>query len=296
VAVRQLALLLAIIILVPLAVHYIWRYAVVVYDATPPDFRWAEVGIRYTDENGDEQSEFKTLSEDRFTPAIVPLYEDLRTFQINVYISDDSLPDSVTCTITFPDGSTDTIALSHVGGYEYSAWATYYLEEGEYTFSFTCTDLAGNTASQDYYLKVAGAPEGFFTINGERVDQTSIIYVRDPSLAIAFVCTKNPELVEEVYISIYKDGQYYDTKYLDQESSDTWACTYTLPEEGTYDIRGYVKSPTGTYQFMQIFYQWTAGPISAPTIPLGPIIEAVLIAVAVVAAVVLAHRRGWLKA
>jgi len=81
-------------------------------------------------------------------------------------------------------------------------------------------------------------PDGYFTINGEKVTSDTEILVKNSEITIKFVPTENAENIKEVYCDIWKEAPLFKRVTLPSPSYNT---TYTLPEPGAYKLKGYIK-------------------------------------------------------
>ena len=81
-------------------------------------------------------------------------------------------------------------------------------------------------------------PEGYFTINGEEATSDARIIIEEPEITISFTPTENAENIKEVYIEIWKEALLFEHVTLPAPS---YTATYTLPEPGEYQIKGYIR-------------------------------------------------------
>jgi len=82
-------------------------------------------------------------------------------------------------------------------------------------------------------------PDGYFTINGRRADQTTTLVVLDPGLTVEFIPTRKPEKITSVFCEIYYKESLIDTFYLSKDT--TYKARYTLPHPGTFEIKGFFE-------------------------------------------------------
>jgi len=148
-------------------------------------------------------------------------------------------------------------------------------------------DTPGNTLTHTYYL-FRGQPEGYFTVNGMRVDDpTQSFTVQSHTINFGFKATKNPGEIGNVWIEVFRltdeNGNLYTTRdyagdvvpapidlgshQLTQQTGDTWQLDYTLPADGKYEVRGYFDSlVTGkSYQALSLQASFGSDSASLPT-------------------------------
>ena len=86
--------------------------------------------------------------------------------------------------------------------------------------------------------------EGYVTINGQQVDQDDVIRLRTRDLDIRVYITKGYDYIDKVYGTI--DGETLTfTLQSPIFESVYWGTTYTLPEDGTYELIVYVRDTAG---------------------------------------------------
>ena len=108
---------------------------------------------------------------------------------------------------------------------------------------------------------------GEFYINGELATETSTHVVYNPTLIIEFKATNLGSKISKVYIHIYKDGKQLATKVLDEVTTDErWKTTYTLPEMGSYEIKGFFEVGGKTYRKMSVVVGWGEGWLNLRTV------------------------------
>jgi len=98
--------------------------------------------------------------------------------------------------------------------------------------------------------------DGYFTINGERVDENSEIRVSDPNLQFDFYVTKGEAFLRkgDVFLRIYKEGWPNEIKVnLENQSSTHYSVIYTLPEPGVYIIRGCFEHLGTVHQVLSVY-------------------------------------------
>lgn len=106
---------------------------------------------------------------------------------------------------------------------------------------------------------------GEFYINGELATETSRHVVYDPTLTIEFKATSMGSKIAKVYIHVLKDGRQLATKVLDEVIPDEhWKIEYTLPEMGTYEIKGLFDVGSKTYRKMSVLVGWGESQEEAP--------------------------------
>jgi hypothetical protein len=120
-----------------------------------------------------------------------------------------------------------------------------------YAFTVLVKDVAGNSATWTYYGQTSGGVQGYFTINGVKVQSTSdVIVLKTRSLAVEFYATSGASSIQYVHVTIkdqktgtYVGGfdQYGQPVYMTKASSgDKWTQSITLPYDGKFIITGTV--------------------------------------------------------
>jgi len=159
-------------------------------------------------------------------------------------------------------------------------WAVPQEEGVTYTFEWTIEirvwDESQNKAvlidtksTATYAKTIAEEPDGYFTVNGKRADQQTTIVVLEPTLSLGFTATKNGDKISSVYVEVWKGGNKIDTVTL-SGSTPTWTGTYTLPDYGTYQLKGFYTWTEGTapIQKMSVTVGWNE---QMPSIVLTPL-------------------------
>jgi len=218
--------------------------AAIVYDATPPT-------LNYPYPSGTSPSGATPLTPGQAITVKIVVVEDgsgISTVKCDIFKYGGSL----LTTLTLSQGS------PALGGYEYTASWTVPNEAGvTYQFNFMAKDNSGNVAAKTSY-GVVGTPDGYFTINGQQVTTSSVIYVNNPTLNIAFTATNLPEQITAIRV-ILKDsgGTTLKDLTLPKTSESIWSGTITLPAEGKYTISGYIVIASGNHlQKMELAIQW----------------------------------------
>lgn len=107
------------------------------------------------------------------------------------------------------------------------------------------------------YLEIAEG-SGYFTINGHRVDEETILVVQNPELEIVFTDTSSQEdAIERVKVKITKDGT--PTELWPAQNGRIWSVDYTLPEFGKYAIEGWFWTEAGGTKVMSVLALWGDG-------------------------------------
>jgi len=86
--------------------------------------------------------------------------------------------------------------------------------------------------------------EGYVVINGKQVGQDDVIRLRTRELDIRVYITVGQDSVDEVYGTISGEPLTFtwQTPFMQQAY---WGATYTLPEDGTYELIVYVRDTAG---------------------------------------------------
>lgn len=102
---------------------------------------------------------------------------------------------------------------------------------------------------------VFGGPDGYFKLNGQKIDSSHLIFsTEEPTLNFEYHATKNPELIQAVYIEVTTIG-YQDTQWFAKvKGTDNWKLTYELRDYGTFDLAGKVRTKDGVH-FNQIGFK-----------------------------------------
>jgi len=223
--------------------------ATIIYDATPPT-------LNYPYPSGTSPSGATPLTPGQTITVKIVVVEDgsgISTVKCDIF----KYGGSILTTLTLSQGS------SALGGYEYTASWTVPNEAGvTYQFNFMAKDNAGNVATKTSY-GVTGTPDGYFTINGQQVTATSVIYVNNPTLNIDFTATSLPDLITGIRV-IVRDSAgttLRDFTLTKSSSGNTWSGTHTLSAEGKYTISGYIVIASGSQlQKMELVVQWGGVP------------------------------------
>jgi len=253
--------------------------ATVIYDGTPPTITiWAPSGT---------QTSPTPYTPGQAIPIMVGAYDTGTGIDSAICEISSVAGDSYSNTLTLV--YSDTMA-NYGDIYVYNGFTIPNLSSGtKLKFLFKVTDKNGNLATQDAYVLV-GVPDGYFTINGQRADTTTVMKVTSPTLNFEFTATNLGSQIVKVTVTIHKGNQYLAQVVLTETAADkTWTGSYTLPSEGTYTVRGYLYvSETGGYQKMAILTEWGATPSPFP-FGLNQMFGIALIAVGAV----LALKKRW---
>jgi len=86
--------------------------------------------------------------------------------------------------------------------------------------------------------------EGYVVVNGKQVEQDDVIRLRTRDLDIRVYITTGFDSVGEVYGTIGGENLDFELQRPTLQQA-YWGATYTLPEDGTYELIVYVKDTAG---------------------------------------------------
>lgn len=185
------------------------------------------------------------------------------TYTLDCIIKDSSgTPKSVICKI---GETTYTLKLRTLifdptpDTYEFELFLTWKSpSEGTVTFQWEARNSRDEkTITASSYGEVI-APEGYFSINGQKVGQDTTIYVYDPTVTFGFTATKDGNLITKVWVNVLNPDATQWTEDLEEKTENTfWEIKYTLPEYGVYYVYGYINIGEFTgYRLMSIVIPW----------------------------------------
>jgi len=188
-----------------------------------------------------------------------------QTYKIYAVVDDyETSVTSVTCQISNVEGQSysKTVTLEYEKavpnqGDQYSyEWSVPSLANTKLKFVFTARDEAGNVRTKTTYGLI-GTPDGYFTINGQQVDEKSKIIVNSATLNFEFHASNLGGQISNVEVKIFRSGVQVGSVTLTETSTDLkWTGTYTLPSQGTYQVNGYIWVGANSYQKMSITASW----------------------------------------
>jgi hypothetical protein len=179
----------------------------------------------------------------------------------------------------------------------YNSSAIYYsygvtLNAGvEYELLFSVQGQNSYTAA--YFIEGA-ALTGYFTINGQQVDETSVITVTDPTLTFTCVASSPIFIASSAVnpvVTISQGGTVLATLLgapVGASLSFTFA-SYTLPAYGSYTVNGTITYGGQTVDYMSVlaafpapsasaadvaYVQWALGLVGAALIMVGLVVPA----------------------
>lgn len=101
--------------------------------------------------------------------------------------------------------------------------------------------LITNTLTTTSYVKVSSVdPDGYFELNGQKVNTESTIFVTSPTLSLKFSPIAGATNIKEIRADIYKGTNKVTTVVLTQQEDGTYIGTANLPDYGAYKINGYI--------------------------------------------------------
>jgi len=128
------------------------------------------------------------------------------------------------------------------------------------TISVKSTDGVGHTTVKRFYV-YNGAPEGYFTINGQRVGTDTTIHTDSATVDFAFIATKNSGEIGNVWIDVKKAQRAESSGFytwdvgsysLVKVSGDRWELSYTFPEDAMYFVYGLFDSSVTDEQWQAL--------------------------------------------
>jgi hypothetical protein len=218
--------------------------AFVLYDTTPPNFG-------------------------NVTPPATSVYSPTpltagSQYKVSAYVTDtESSVKSVKCAVTSIEGqsysTTLTLQYSSSDGVWSYSWTVPSLSNTKLKFDFTATDEAGNSRTKTTYGLI-GIPDGYFSINGQQVDQNTVIVVSNPTLNFEFTATNLGSAITNVVVKIKQDNTLVKEVTLSEVTADQkWSGSYTLPSQGKYQIDGLVWVGVNSYQKMSLLMTFGSG-------------------------------------
>jgi hypothetical protein len=216
------------------------------------------------------------------SPTLLPAAQSI-TYTLIV----NNIASITSVTTTFSSGSGTTWTTLATGGMTYGGTyntsAVYYNYvynsqlNANIEYRITCTAVSSTqgTFSCTYYIQIVDLT-GYYTINGQQVNTTSVITVTNPTLTFTFVVT-TPQLQTIPYglspaISIYNGSTLLTTI-----TSTTWTTnpltftfsTYTLPGYGSYTIIGTAVYAGQIITFMSIFETFGSSSLTITELQIG---------------------------
>lgn len=93
-------------------------------------------------------------------------------------------------------------------------------------------------------------PDGYFTVNGEKVTSGEISSAAE--VVFAFVPTQGAENIQDVYVQITNSEGKISKVALQKQSDGTYRAECTAPGYGAYTVNGYITTSSGDIQKMNI--------------------------------------------
>jgi len=95
--------------------------------------------------------------------------------------------------------------------------------------------------------------EGYFEINGVKVEEDSMVTVRTREVTFKLTITSGAEKVSGAYITVFKQGWTSEKKIdMNQQASDIYEASYSFTEDGVYTVTGNVVSDGESYRLMSL--------------------------------------------
>jgi len=200
---------------------------------------------------GESDSKWLELSGDENNPT--PVVAGMKYwFAVWVYEAGSGISDGVSLQILSQDVVVAETVLplaqqtDQTGNYYtfYSESFTWTPGIGVYTIKVSVKDNVGHEATTTRYAEAAPVTvEGYFTVNGEMVDETSSLLLDTRTVTFTYVAASGASAIESVQVSI--NGEGVSEVIACQKSDSTWTASYTFPRDGVYEVKGEVRTVTG---------------------------------------------------
>jgi len=100
---------------------------------------------------------------------------------------------------------------------------------------------SGTTSKNTYAKTPLTEPDGSFKVNGKDTSQTSTLHVVNPTLTLSFTPSKAADKITGAYVEVWNGGSKTTSVTMTKQTDGTYTGSYTLPNYGTYELRGYVE-------------------------------------------------------
>ena len=120
-----------------------------------------------------------------------------------------------------------------------------------HTVTLTVTDNSGASSSTAHTIFIDGEivdpveanPTGTFSINGVEATDTSTHTLSSPTIDLEFVATNDAIHINRVVVEVFAEDGTTSLwrERLTKTSASIWRSTYTLPADGTYELRGTIE-------------------------------------------------------
>ena len=184
-----------------------------------------------------------------------------------------------------PDGSIVSYSWDFGDGTSSTATnptKTFFLQ-GFHAVILTVTDNNGaaGTATHTIFITPDAVttidPTGTFSINGVEATDTSEHSLTSRVLDLKFVASRDAEEISKVRVGVYQDGREIAAEKLEKTNANTWKKTYTLPMDGTFELRGTVSwgLEGDSKRLMSVItsYSESGPPLGESGLPIGNILR-----------------------
>jgi len=95
-------------------------------------------------------------------------------------------------------------------------------------------------------------PDGYFTVEDVDTRTVTIVICHDGVVDFEFLATDNGDVVDEVYVEVYRGESLVVTVYLTEVEADfKWEGSWGA-KPGTYELRGYIRYDDATSRLMTL--------------------------------------------
>jgi len=109
------------------------------------------------------------------------------------------------------------------------------------------------TFHETTYAQTISEPDGIFRVNGVNAVEDTTLLVDNPTLSLSFEPISEASVIQSVFVDVYKGAaNNYISRVPLTETSSSYEATYTLPETGTYVLKGYISWRQGTIHKMSM--------------------------------------------
>jgi len=139
------------------------------------------------------------------------------------------------------------------------------LQPGNYTITWRLAVFDGSTFlgyvtnPQKSYFVISVIPDGYFTVNGMRIDPFGRMVVQSP-VTFVFTATAYADSITQVRMVIERpDGTPVTQFNLVKTSASTWQGTWNTNEKGQFIVSGDIYTQTNRYRKLSIMFDFGGG-------------------------------------